>query len=76
MLQGNLAPYASKPGTWRPDFLIEDDDQGGENFRITEINARFSFNGYMHSIYGQTALTSIGNKVPDLIGASDGSLVS
>lgn len=31
-----------------------------ENFRITEINARFSFNGYMFQAYGQQALKDIG----------------
>ncbi|KKK13981.1 hypothetical protein ARAM_000215 [Aspergillus rambellii] len=52
-------------GSWRPDFLVEDDhtDVGAtptENFRLTEINARFSFNGLMYEAYGQEALTSLG----------------
>lgn len=49
-------------GSWRPDFLVENhrSSQHGtvveENFTITEINARFSFNGFMHEVYGQQAL--------------------
>lgn len=33
---------------------------GIENYRITEINARFCFNGFMHQAYGQTALDALG----------------
>lgn len=61
---GKHPRYAACRGSWRPDFLVEDggDDnnpQGGgvgENFVITEINARFAFNGFMHQAYGQRAL--------------------
>jgi hypothetical protein len=48
-------------GSWRPDFLVENHQrtQNGalveENFVITEINARFAFNGFMHEAYGQQA---------------------
>jgi hypothetical protein len=48
-------------GSWRPDFLVE--TQNGavvqENFVITEINARFSFNGFMHEAYGQQATSEV-----------------
>ncbi|KAL5051250.1 hypothetical protein BDW71DRAFT_202441 [Aspergillus fruticulosus] len=58
-------PYRDRAGSWRPDFLVEDDfaDPSGqalENFRITEINARFSFNGYMLCAYGQDGLADLG----------------
>lgn len=57
----NLPPYRECRGSWRPDFLVEEDSsEGVENFRITEINARFSFNGYMFQAYGQQALKDIG----------------
>ncbi|KAM3446412.1 hypothetical protein MY3296_009700 [Beauveria thailandica] len=70
--QGNLAPYsAATLGSWRPDFLVED-DKGYENFRLTEINARFCFNGFMHASYGQTALDSMGMQSSGLVGAADG----
>lgn len=53
--------FCERLGSWRPDFLIEhhQPNEGAiseENFRITEINARFSFNGFMHEAYGQQAL--------------------
>ncbi|KAH6876396.1 hypothetical protein B0T10DRAFT_414530 [Thelonectria olida] len=54
--QGNLPRFSARLGSWRPDFLVEDDEDREENFRITEINARFSFNGFMHEAYGQQAL--------------------
>ncbi|KAI9046321.1 uncharacterized protein KD926_004159 [Aspergillus affinis] len=56
-------PYRNRLGSWRPDFLVEEDSaspEGVENFRITEINARFSFNGTMHVLHGQAALESLG----------------
>lgn len=43
--------------------MIEDLCEKGvvtENFRITEINARFSFNGLLHQTYGHLALDDIG----------------
>lgn len=61
---GLLPPYAERKGSWRPDFLVEDircaDGTVQENFRITEINARFSFNAYMHAVFGHTALEDTG----------------
>ncbi|PMB64632.1 hypothetical protein BM221_009472 [Beauveria bassiana] len=73
--QGNLARYsAATLGSWRPDFLVED-DKGYENFRLTEINARFCFNGFMHASYGQTALDSMGMQRSGLVGAADGAEV-
>ncbi|KAH7311377.1 hypothetical protein B0I35DRAFT_488698 [Stachybotrys elegans] len=56
VLLGNLPKFADCLGSWRPDFLVEEDDDVAENFRITEINARFSFNGFMHGMYGHQAL--------------------
>ncbi|KAI9042917.1 uncharacterized protein KD926_004707 [Aspergillus affinis] len=56
-------PYRNQVGSWRPDFLVEDNTTDGEvaeNFRITEINARFSFNGFMHQAYGQLGLKNLG----------------
>lgn len=58
-------------GSWRPDFLVEDDGSGHENFRLTEINARFCFNGFMHASYGQSALDEMGMKKAGLVGAAD-----
>ncbi|RHZ44876.1 uncharacterized protein CDV56_102726 [Aspergillus thermomutatus] len=52
-------PYRDHLGSWRPDFLVEEGARV-EKFRITEINARFSFNGFMHQAYGQTALDALG----------------
>lgn len=59
---GNLKKFTECLGSWRPDFLVEDSEDGAivENFRITEINARFSFNGFMHQAYGQQALDDVG----------------
>ncbi|KAI1089358.1 hypothetical protein F5B19DRAFT_467683 [Rostrohypoxylon terebratum] len=60
---GDLDPYFRCQGSWRPDFMIEEDESNcngaREKFRITEINARFSFNGLMHGAYGQKALENI-----------------
>ncbi|KAI0150530.1 hypothetical protein GGR57DRAFT_504190 [Xylariaceae sp. FL1272] len=61
VLRGNLRPFPDCMGSWRPDFLIEehrcaDGTMIQENFCITEINARFSFNGSMVVSYGQQAL--------------------
>jgi hypothetical protein len=67
-----LPLYRERLGSWRPDFLIEE-DSNGETFRITEINARFSFNGFLTVAYGQQALHSIGvgDGSNGLIGATD-----
>ncbi|CEJ94147.1 hypothetical protein VHEMI09697 [[Torrubiella] hemipterigena] len=70
---GTLAPYSPlQMGSWRPDFLVEDTNGGHENFRLSEINARFCFNGFMHGYYGQTALEKMGMTRAGLIGAADG----
>lgn len=57
-------------GAWRPDFLIEC-DEGQEKFKITEINARFSFNGLMHLLYGQGVVNESIPKGSGLLGAVD-----
>ncbi|THC88398.1 hypothetical protein EYZ11_012158 [Aspergillus tanneri] len=73
-----LPLYKECLGSWRPDFLIELDNRQGdlptlENFRISEINARFSFNGFMFLAYGQQALQNIGicDGSNGVIGAAD-----
>lgn len=59
-------------GSWRPDFLVEKDEHQEENYRITEINARFSFNGFMHEAYGQQVLNkSVEGEASVLVGATD-----
>ncbi|KAL7814994.1 hypothetical protein V8C44DRAFT_348569 [Trichoderma aethiopicum] len=72
---GMLPPYAACRGSWRPDFLVEEveGEDGGmiENFRITEINARFSFNGFMHAAYGQLGLEEMGTKTYGLFSATE-----
>lgn len=61
---GALPQYTERKGSWRPDFLVEDiqcaDGTVYENFRITEINARFPFNAFMHAVFGHTALEDKG----------------
>ncbi|KHN94385.1 uncharacterized protein MAM_07701 [Metarhizium album ARSEF 1941] len=72
-LQGNLQQYSKCRGAWRPDFMVENGCEHGapvENFRITEINARFSFNGFMHQAYGQQALDDMGVKAHGLVAAT------
>ncbi|KAI0390015.1 hypothetical protein F5Y17DRAFT_446583 [Xylariaceae sp. FL0594] len=64
--QGNLRDYSTSLGSWRPDFLIEECDgwcegetvtsSRSEKFLITEINARFSFNGAFYVSHGQDVL--------------------
>ncbi|KAI9150839.1 ATP-dependent bile acid permease [Paramyrothecium foliicola] len=62
---GNLPKFSERLGSWRPDFMVEDFPSTEaafsteENFTITEINARFSFNGFMHEAYGQEALDKV-----------------
>ncbi|KAI2464801.1 hypothetical protein F4781DRAFT_411623 [Annulohypoxylon bovei var. microspora] len=77
VLRGNLPPYSTCQGSWRPDFLPEEDESNcrgatAEKFRITEINARFSFNGFIHESYGQQALENLGIKASGLASATDG----
>jgi hypothetical protein len=83
-LLGALPPFAERLGSWRPDFLVEDYtcSQTGsivENFRVTEINARFSFNGFMHEAYGQhavnKALSDAGARELGLVSATDPEMV-
>ncbi|KAH6603992.1 hypothetical protein Trco_007438 [Trichoderma cornu-damae] len=73
-IKGNLSHYSSCRGSWRPDFLVEEvrneDGTAVENFRITEINARFSFNGFMHVAYGQSALDDTGMEQHGLVSAT------
>lgn len=74
---GNLADYSQCQGSWRPDFMVEQIEIGQgedplENFRVTEINARFPFNGFMHEAYGQMALDSIDLEHCGLMSATDG----
>lgn len=72
-----IPPYRECQGSWRPDFLVEE-DRSGERFRITEINARFSFNAYMLSAHGQQTLQDIGisDRNNGLKGATDPQMVS
>ncbi|KAL2179286.1 uncharacterized protein P884DRAFT_196060 [Thermothelomyces heterothallicus CBS 202.75] len=61
----SLPEFRHVLGSWRPDFLVGDVVQGGpypsgEIFCLTEINARFSFNGFMHEAYGRQALVNLG----------------
>lgn len=55
-----LPAFRERLGAWRPDFLVEKDAAGNENFRITEINARFCFNLMMYTGYGQEVLRGMG----------------
>ena|SRR6186713_490118 len=83
--QGSLQRFSERMGSWRPDFLVENlrptrqGTTGEENFAITEINARFSFNGFMHEAYGQQALDEtlhdISSGTTELISATDPSEV-
>ncbi|KAJ4147619.1 hypothetical protein LMH87_002131 [Akanthomyces muscarius] len=73
---GRLAEFAKCQGSWRPDFLIEEvraeDGTCAENFRLSEINARFCFNGFMHISYGSAALEDMGMERSGLVAATDG----
>ncbi|KAM5343713.1 hypothetical protein ACJ41O_012250 [Fusarium nematophilum] len=76
VLCGNLPNFSECLGSWRPDFLVEDDEHREENYRITEINARFSFNGFMHEAYGQEAVNrSLRSETGGLIGATDPEMI-
>ncbi|KAH8651135.1 hypothetical protein BX600DRAFT_387632 [Xylariales sp. PMI_506] len=77
---GKMPKFSTRLGSWRPDFLVEDIQSNNdgvfmENFRITEINARFSFNGFMHEAYGQQALDDLGAGVKGLVSATDPEMV-
>jgi hypothetical protein len=71
-----LPPFRDVLGSWRPDFLVGEGGEGGlypsaETYCITEINARFCFNGFMHEAYGQQALLNLGVEERGLYGATD-----
>ncbi|KAH7125922.1 hypothetical protein EDB81DRAFT_663481 [Dactylonectria macrodidyma] len=71
---GKLDKFPACQGSWRPDFLVEDNPDSSdamENFRITEINARFCFNGFMHQAYGQQALGDLVSGAATLADATD-----
>ncbi|KAF5641773.1 multidrug transporter [Fusarium tjaetaba] len=72
VLVGNLPQFSQCRGSWRPDFLVEDSSEREENHCITEINARFSFNGFMHEAYGQVATNkSIESAEAEFMSATD-----
>lgn len=56
----------------------EDGSGPVENFRISEINARFSFNGFMFATCGQQAIHDMGicDNGNGLVGATDPAKVS
>lgn len=70
-----MPEYSQCRDSWRPDFLVDEvqNDQGNvlENFRITEINARYPLNGYMHIAYGQQSLNLMGLEHSGLMSATD-----
>ncbi|KAJ5813813.1 uncharacterized protein N7503_000563 [Penicillium pulvis] len=74
---GTVPPFDQCLGSWRPDFLIEEvpnsteSKQTREKFRICEINARFCWNGFFHSAYGQQALVDMGAKEKGFRGAAN-----
>ncbi|ESU08663.1 hypothetical protein FGSG_04440 [Fusarium graminearum PH-1] len=73
---GNLAPFPQRLGSWRPDFLVEETAKCQENYCITEINARFSFNGFMHEAYGQEAINrNVRGEETGLIGATEPEMI-
>ncbi|KAK3898125.1 Clavaminate synthase [Staphylotrichum tortipilum] len=72
----NLPEFRNVLGSWRPDFLMTEGPKGGlypsaETYCLTEINARFSFNGFMHEAYGQQGLLNLGIEERGLSGATD-----
>ncbi|KAE8375736.1 hypothetical protein BDV26DRAFT_299493 [Aspergillus bertholletiae] len=73
----NGVPYEARLGSWRPDFLVGDysNDIPSETFRLTEINARFCFNGFMHQAYGQEGLSDLGAGRNGPIHATDSSKI-
>ncbi len=52
-----------------------EDGTWAENFRLSEINARFCFNGFMHISYGSAALEDMGMERSGLVAATDGAEV-
>ncbi|KAM0259161.1 hypothetical protein ACHAPA_010895 [Fusarium lateritium] len=73
---GNVPHFSQCLGSWRPDFLVELNERRQENYCITEINARFSFNGFLHGVYGQEALNrSVQDETSALVGATDPDMI-
>ncbi|KAM5443991.1 hypothetical protein MferCBS31731_000508 [Microsporum ferrugineum] len=68
-----VKPIKECLGSWRPDFLVEEASPSTsiENFRICEINARFSFNGYLLLTYGQDAILHVGEHKSEFGRAAD-----
>ncbi|KAJ9316144.1 hypothetical protein C8Q69DRAFT_410191 [Paecilomyces variotii] len=69
-----LRPFKSCSGSWRPDFLLESSPEGPEeteNYRICEINARFCWNGFLYTAFGQQALLNMNIESFGLRGATD-----
>ncbi|KAJ5100508.1 hypothetical protein N7456_006560 [Penicillium angulare] len=62
--EGKMPSFLSHKGVWRPDFLLDrvDDGTGDGKIkaRICEINARFAFNMFLHTMYGHQALIDLG----------------
>lgn len=70
----NVRPFKTCPGAWRPDFLVEPsqaDPEGIENYRICEINARFCWNGFIFTAWGQQSLLNMGVGLNGLKGATE-----
>ncbi|KAJ5753304.1 hypothetical protein N7520_010221, partial [Penicillium odoratum] len=69
-------PFKTHQGSWRPDFLIEEvpvldgSEKTKEQFRICEINARFAFNGFLITAYGQDGLLALGSENKGFLGAA------
>ncbi|RAL03488.1 uncharacterized protein BO80DRAFT_488477 [Aspergillus ibericus CBS 121593] len=68
---GIIRPFRERCGSWRPDFLIEEQIHPNDEqmFRICEINARFCWNGFMVNALGQDALMATGITGRKLVGA-------
>ncbi|KAJ9301140.1 hypothetical protein DTO271G3_1275 [Paecilomyces variotii] len=69
-----LRSFKSCSGSWRPDFLLESSPKGPEeteNYRICEINARFCWNGFLYTAFGQQALLNMNIESFGLRGATD-----
>lgn len=60
-----IPPFHKCQGSWRPDFLLEE-VESVEQFRICEINARFAFNGFLHTAFGQQAFIDMGAEAKNL----------
>ncbi|KAJ5678737.1 hypothetical protein N7462_006981, partial [Penicillium macrosclerotiorum] len=77
-INGNQHLYRSfgeRKGSWRPDFLVEQDETGAENFRICEINARFCWNGFMFVALGQKALSTFDVEQREMVHATNADAV-